>query len=145
MTLIIIIIVLLLLFGGGGGYYAHRSYGTRGLGGVLGIVVVVLILLWRVAQPLGLSNLDYGLADRRQRNQRQLHVLPGERDADQCDREAYCQHDMVQGEPPAGEDEPDDVEQKAGRAVVAVDHHLAERPIGEAGDPEGRRRSSRRR
>ena len=33
MTLIIIIIVLLLLFGGGGGYYAHRSYGARGLGG----------------------------------------------------------------------------------------------------------------
>ena len=46
MTLIIVIIVLLLLFGGGGGYYAHRSYGAPGLGGVLGLVVVVLILLW---------------------------------------------------------------------------------------------------
>ena len=46
MSLILIVIVLLLLFGGGGGYYAHRSYGARGLGGVLGIVIIVFILLW---------------------------------------------------------------------------------------------------
>jgi hypothetical protein len=45
-TLIIIIVVLLLVFGGGGGYYAHRSYGVPGLGGVLGLIVVVLVLLW---------------------------------------------------------------------------------------------------
>jgi hypothetical protein len=46
MSLILIIIVLVLLFGGGGGYYAHRSYGGRGLGGVLGLVLVVLVVLW---------------------------------------------------------------------------------------------------
>ena len=45
-TLIIIIIVLLLLFGGGGGYYAHRSYGLPGLGGVVGLIVAVLLVLW---------------------------------------------------------------------------------------------------
>ena len=46
MTLIIIIIVLVLIFGGGGGYYAHRSYGVPGLGGVIGLILVVLIALW---------------------------------------------------------------------------------------------------
>ncbi len=45
-TLIVIIVVLLLLFGGGGGYYAHRSYGLPGVGGVLGLIVVVLVVLW---------------------------------------------------------------------------------------------------
>lgn len=46
MSLIIVIIVLVLLFGGGGGYYAHRSYGLPGLGGVLGLIVFVLIIAW---------------------------------------------------------------------------------------------------
>jgi hypothetical protein len=48
MSMIVVIILLLLVFGGGGGYYAHRSYGGRGLGGVLGLVVVVLAVLWLV-------------------------------------------------------------------------------------------------
>ena len=46
MSTILIIVVLVLLFGGGGGYYAHRSYGGTGLGGVLGVVVLVLLALW---------------------------------------------------------------------------------------------------
>ena len=46
MSLILIIIVLVLLFGGGGGYYAHRAYGPRGLGGVLGFVLLIVVLLW---------------------------------------------------------------------------------------------------
>ena len=46
MTLVLIIIVLIVLFGGGGGYYAHRTYGGRGLGGVLGLVLVILLVLW---------------------------------------------------------------------------------------------------
>ena len=46
MSLLLIIIILLVLFGGGGGYYAHRSYGGRGLGGVLGLVVVIILVLW---------------------------------------------------------------------------------------------------
>jgi hypothetical protein len=46
MTLIIIIVVLVLLFGGGGGYYAHRTWGGPGLGGVIGLIVIVLLVLW---------------------------------------------------------------------------------------------------
>jgi hypothetical protein len=34
------------LLGGGGGYYAHGRYGGAGLGGVLGLVLVILIVLW---------------------------------------------------------------------------------------------------
>ena len=43
-ALVIVLIVVLLL--GGGGYYGHRSYGTAGLGGVLGLALVVLLVLW---------------------------------------------------------------------------------------------------
>ena len=43
-TLVIVLLVVLLL--GGGGYYGHRSYGTAGLGGVLGFALVVLLVLW---------------------------------------------------------------------------------------------------
>jgi hypothetical protein len=46
-TLLIIILIIVLL-GGGGGYYGYRSYGGRGLGGVLGLVLVILLVLWLV-------------------------------------------------------------------------------------------------
>lgn len=46
MSLIVIVVILLLLFGGGGGYYAHRTYGMRGLGGVFGTVLLILLVLW---------------------------------------------------------------------------------------------------
>ena len=46
MSLILLIIILVLVFGGGGGYYAHSNYGTPGLGGVLGTVLIVVIVLW---------------------------------------------------------------------------------------------------
>jgi hypothetical protein len=46
MNLIVIVVILVLLFGGGGGYYAHSRYGGVGLGGVLGIVVAVVVVLW---------------------------------------------------------------------------------------------------
>jgi hypothetical protein len=46
MTLILIIILLVIVFGGGGGYYAHSYYGRPGLGGVLGIVLIALAVLW---------------------------------------------------------------------------------------------------
>jgi hypothetical protein len=48
MSLLLIIVVLLLLFGGGGGYYAHNRYGGAGLGGVLGLVLTILVVLWLV-------------------------------------------------------------------------------------------------
>lgn len=43
-TILIVLLVILLL--GGGGYYGHRSYGTAGLGGVLGLALVVVLVLW---------------------------------------------------------------------------------------------------
>ena len=45
MTTVLIIVVLILLLGGGG-YYGHSRYGGRGLGGVLGLVLVVMLVLW---------------------------------------------------------------------------------------------------
>jgi uncharacterized membrane protein YccC len=46
MSTILIIVVLILLFGGGGGYYGYSRYGGRGLGSVLGLVLVVLLAVW---------------------------------------------------------------------------------------------------
>jgi hypothetical protein len=46
MGVILFVVVLILIFGGGGGYYAHRSYGLQGSGGMLGLIVFVLIILW---------------------------------------------------------------------------------------------------
>jgi hypothetical protein len=43
-TLVIVLLIVLLV--GGGGYYGHRSYGTTGLGGVLGFALVVVLILW---------------------------------------------------------------------------------------------------
>jgi hypothetical protein len=43
-TLLIVLLLILLL--GGGGYYGHRSYGPAGLGGVVGLVLVVVLILW---------------------------------------------------------------------------------------------------
>jgi hypothetical protein len=48
MGTILIIIVLLLLLSGGGGYYGYNRYGGRGLGGVLGLVLIIIIVLWLV-------------------------------------------------------------------------------------------------
>ena len=50
MSLILIIILLVIVFGGGGGYYAHSYYGGRGLGGVLGIVLIIVAVLWLVGR-----------------------------------------------------------------------------------------------
>ena len=47
MSTILIIVVLILLFGGGG-YYGFSRYGGRGLGGVLGLVLMVVVVLWLV-------------------------------------------------------------------------------------------------
>lgn len=46
MGTIIIIVLLVLLLGGGGGYYAHGRYGSAGLGGVLGLVLIIFLALW---------------------------------------------------------------------------------------------------
>ena len=52
MGLIVIIIVLVLIFGGGGGYYAHRTWGAPGLGGVVGLILIVLLVLWLMGRTL---------------------------------------------------------------------------------------------
>jgi len=47
--MLILLIVLVLLFGGGGGYYygRGRDWGaTHYGGGLLGLVVIVLVILW---------------------------------------------------------------------------------------------------
>lgn len=41
-------ILLIVLLGGGGDYYGYRRYGGRGLGGILGLVLTILIVLWLV-------------------------------------------------------------------------------------------------
>ena len=61
MSLILIIILLIIVFGGGGGYYAHSYYGGPGLGGVLGVVLIVLVVLWLSAASRSQS---YGAATR---------------------------------------------------------------------------------
>jgi uncharacterized protein DUF3309 len=48
MSTLLIIILILILFGGGGGYYGYRTWGGRGLGGVLGLVLVVILVLYFV-------------------------------------------------------------------------------------------------
>lgn len=48
MSIVLLIIVLVLLFGGGGAYYGPRA-GWRGPhygGGLLGLVLIVLLVLW---------------------------------------------------------------------------------------------------
>ncbi len=45
MEIILLVIVLVLLFGGGG-YYGYSRYGGSGLGGVLGLVLIALLVLW---------------------------------------------------------------------------------------------------
>lgn len=46
MMTILLIILIIVLLGGGRGYYAHGRYAGAGLGGVLGLVLVILVVLW---------------------------------------------------------------------------------------------------
>ena len=52
--MLLLVLVRLLLFGGlGGGYYAHTAYGPQGLGGVLGLVLLILLLVWLFGGGIG--------------------------------------------------------------------------------------------
>ena len=42
----VLIIVLLIILLGGGGYFGHRSYGGAGIGGVFGLVLAIVVVLW---------------------------------------------------------------------------------------------------
>ena len=44
MSTVLIIVLLIVLLGGG--YYGHRSYGGAGLGGILGLVLAIVVVLW---------------------------------------------------------------------------------------------------
>ncbi|MGO8914927.1 MAG: hypothetical protein ACLQJR_03365 [Stellaceae bacterium] len=47
MSLLLIIVVLFLLFGGGGYYgYIREYYGSRGFGGLLGVLIVVCLVIF---------------------------------------------------------------------------------------------------
>ncbi len=48
MATILIIVLLIILLGGGG--YGYRRFGTRGAGGVLGLVLVIILILWLLGQ-----------------------------------------------------------------------------------------------
>ena len=57
--MLILLIVLVLLFGGGGGYYygRGRDWGAPHYGGgLLGLVVIVLVILW-VSRNIGIGAL----------------------------------------------------------------------------------------
>jgi hypothetical protein len=54
MGTILIIVLLIVLLGGGGGYYGYNRFGTRGLGGVLGLILVILLIFWLVGALDGL-------------------------------------------------------------------------------------------
>ena len=92
------------------------------------------------------GNIDDFLADRCQGQLRQLQVLEGEGNADDRDRFQDGHENVRQGDVPAGEDEPDDIEKeaRAARAQVAfagivgpVDDLAAERPEDKTGDTPG--------
>jgi hypothetical protein len=46
MGTIVLAVILFLLIIGGSGYYARGRFGHAGLGGVFGVVLVVLVLVW---------------------------------------------------------------------------------------------------
>jgi hypothetical protein len=46
MSTLLIIVLVVLLLGGGGGYYGYNRYGSRGFGGAIGLVLVILLVLW---------------------------------------------------------------------------------------------------
>ena len=46
MGIIVIVVILLLVLGGGGGYYGYNRYGGRGLGGVLGLILTIMLVAW---------------------------------------------------------------------------------------------------
>jgi hypothetical protein len=52
MSTILVIVLLILLLGGGRGYYGRRRYGGRGVGGVLGLMLIILPVL-RLIGALG--------------------------------------------------------------------------------------------
>jgi hypothetical protein len=41
-TLLIVVLLVLLLTG----FFGHRRYGSRGLGGALGLVLIIVLIVW---------------------------------------------------------------------------------------------------
>jgi hypothetical protein len=51
MSALLLIVILLLLFGGGG--YGYSQYGGTGLGGVLGLVLLIVVVMWLIGGRRG--------------------------------------------------------------------------------------------
>src|ERR1700761_133405 len=90
-----------------------------------------------------------GLADRPERDAGKLQMRPRKGKADDGDRHQHGGDDMAEREPPAGEDEPDQIADKTKRAgagvvlardVIAAHSPRAERQQGVCRDVEGRPR-----
>src|ERR1700761_8097747 len=88
-----------------------------------------------------------GLADRPKRDAGELQMRPGKGKADDRDRPQHRGDEMAEREPPAGEDEPDQVADDAeqtgaavfpARDVIAIHGPGAERDQGVGGDIESR-------
>src|SRR5438046_100997 len=83
---------------------------------------------------------DDAAAEGEQRQQRQLHVLQRERDADEADGEADGEADVREEDPYAGDEAPqhvhDDAEDAGAGGRRIVDDVLAEREQRQAGDLE---------
>src|SRR5262249_26266671 len=80
-------------------------------------------LLPRAVAERRLVDRHDGAADRPEREPRQLEMRPGERDADDRDRQHDGEHEMAERQPPARENEPDDVAdgpERAGAGVLAA-------------------------
>jgi len=77
--------------------------------------------------------------ERDERDRDQLQAGPGERDPDDRDRRRDGRGEVREREPPAGEDDPDDVADRGRRPGVLAAHELpAEGPQREVRDPERR-------
>lgn len=76
-------------------------------------------------------------AQREQRDRNQLEVRDAERNADDGQAEQQSGDDVPDGQPPAGEHQPEHVADAGGRArVTALDRRVAEGPEGVDTDPE---------
>jgi hypothetical protein len=96
--------------------------------------------------PLGLLDRDDVPPNRPEREAGQLEVGPGEGQSDNGDGQAHSNDDMADGEPPAGEHQPDEIANEAERASpeifpsveIARNDRVAERKQSVEGNRQGR-------
>ena len=90
------------------------------------------------AEPLRLVDVDDLAPERRQRHRDQLEVGQAERDPDDRDAHHDPAEQVAERQPPAGEDDPDDVADHRARARAGLaDERAPERPQAEERHPAG--------